>query len=243
MGSCFEKNYYRPYNLIRCVSCATSYHLNALCIPCQTGNYLKASKQAWPFSFHCYCSKKHNYVVGQGNLFSLLVCFCCLKLKRSHRLEKENTRLTLRHTTEASAENIFLEKTSGHWTSFMLKASNLIQTLSRLLCSFGGNSYYPFFLKVLWFLSTEDEKDSRRMTFYLLGTQRAIWLLYLWEEGPSVSCISKRQRGRYGGHFPSERVFDHKQSPISNNWQQLFTTKVTILYAPKKCSCLYQKSF
>ena len=108
-----------------------------------TGNYLKASKEAWHFSFHYYCSKKHNYVVRQGNLFSLLVCFCCLKLKRSHRLEKENTRLTLRHTTEASAENIFLEETSGHWTSFMLKASNLIQTLSRLLCSFGGNSYYP----------------------------------------------------------------------------------------------------
>ena len=143
MGSCFGENYYRPYNLLRCVSCTTSYHLNALCILCQTGNYLKASKQAWLFSFHYYCSKKHNYVVRQGNLFSLLVCFCCLKLKRSHRLEKENTRLTLRHTTEASAENIFLEKISGHWTSFMLKASNLIQTLSRLLCSFGGDSYYP----------------------------------------------------------------------------------------------------
>ena len=109
MGSCFEKNYYRPHNPIRFVSCTTSYHLNALCILCQRGNYLKASKQAWHFSFPYYCSKEHNYVVRQGNLFSLLVCFCCLKLKRSHRLEKENTRLTLRQTTVDAQENIFLE--------------------------------------------------------------------------------------------------------------------------------------
>ena len=80
------------------------------------------------------------------------------------------------------------------------------------------------------------------------------WHFICWaHRGQSGFCIYGRrdhlypvlasQRGRYRGHFPSERVFDHKQSPISNNWQQLFTTKVTILYAPKKCSCLYQKSF
>ena len=108
-GQLFRKELLPPYNLIRCVSCTTSYHLNALCILCQTGNYSKTSKQAWHFSFHYCCFEKHNYVVRQGNLFSLLVCFCCLKLKRSHRLEKENTRLTLRQTTVGAAENIFLE--------------------------------------------------------------------------------------------------------------------------------------
>ena len=59
------------------------------------------------FTWSSYCFEKHNYVVRQANLFSLLVCFCCLKLKRSHRLEKENTHLTLRHRPQKVLRKTF----------------------------------------------------------------------------------------------------------------------------------------